>query len=386
MTVRDISHALRRAVGQEFPETVLVRGEVSNWNVSRGHAYFSLKDGDCCVSAVMWSTDREQVPFPVSNGMQVELSGQVSLYARFCKVQFVARGMSMVTDEKGERQRLLDRWRDTCELEGLVRDAAARSVSATFRRISIVTSAGGAAKQDCLSVIRRRCPDAEVWVHDCVVQGPESPASVAAALDRAEACASDIVVVCRGGGSKDDLFYWNDPIICRRLRAMRKPVVSGIGHDTDSSLADRSVDVAYPTPSVAAERVTLDRRSMLQDLRATLEQHRPAHRATGIGHRLRMAQSRVRRHLGLQRHALDAARNRRTQGITNRLRGAHARLRLLDPHAVLRRGFCVVRSRGGAVCRTAAQVRRLKYLVLETADGAVELEATRPEARATTRA
>ncbi len=242
--------------GSELLSDLWVVGEVSDANRSRlGHRYFSLRDGDGLIRAVLFRDDMPGAEVPA--GERVLAHGRVTIYPQRGELQFVCDFFR--PEGVGIEAARLERLREQLEEEGLFEPSRKRSLPAYPRRIGVVTSPTGAALRDVQDVVARRWPLAELVVSPALVQGEQAPASVVAAL-RALAGddALDLALLVRGGGASADLSAFNDEAVVRAVFAFPVPVVTGIGHETDTSLADLAADLRAPTPSAAAARATPD--------------------------------------------------------------------------------------------------------------------------------
>ncbi|WP_101911560.1 exodeoxyribonuclease VII large subunit [Marasmitruncus massiliensis] len=235
---------------------LLVKGEISNFvrHYKSGHLYFTLKDENAAVKAVMFRSYADSVPFQPENGMSVIVSGSVSLYERDGSYQFYVTDMQ--PDGAGSLHLAFEQIKEKLSREGLFDPQRKRPLPAFPERIGIVTSEGAAALQDMLHILSRRYPVATVVFYPAQVQGEGAAATVAAgirALNVRKAC--DVIIIGRGGGSIEDLWAFNDESLARTIAASEIPVVSAVGHETDFTIADFAADLRAPTPSAAAELV-----------------------------------------------------------------------------------------------------------------------------------
>ncbi|ODU50732.1 MAG: exodeoxyribonuclease VII large subunit [Thiobacillus sp. SCN 63-374] len=243
LTVSELNRMARRALESQLP-LLWVEGEVSNFTrAASGHWYFSLKDANAQVRCVMFRGRNQFADFTPANGDHIELRALPSLYEAFLKL----------------KARL--------ELEGLFDLAKKRTLPRFPRCIGIVTSPQAAALHDVLTALARRMPGLPVILYPTPVQGAGAGAQIAAAIRTAAGRAEcDVLLVCRGGGSLEDLWAFNDEAVARAIAASPMPVVSGIGHETDFTLADFAADLRAPTPTAAAELASPLRTELLQQL------------------------------------------------------------------------------------------------------------------------
>ena len=241
-----------------LPDT-WVKGEIGEWRVwSSGHAYFTLKDATASLPAVMWASDVARVPFRPEEGMEVLARGRPDVYPRSGKLSFVVSEIQPVG--AGALQLALEQLRARLSAEGLFDPARKRKLPLLPRRIGVVTSRHGAAVRDVLKVLSARFPNAHVTVWPVAVQGASAPAEIARAVDGfSRLGAADVVIVARGGGSRDDLSAFNDEKVVRAVAACRVPTISAVGHEIDVTLTDLAADLRAATPSQAAELVVARR-------------------------------------------------------------------------------------------------------------------------------
>ncbi|HRN51431.1 MAG TPA: exodeoxyribonuclease VII large subunit [Anaerolineales bacterium] len=348
ITVTELTRGLRRAIeAVDVFQNLWVQGEVSNFSRPQsGHWYFTLKDRDAALPCVMWRSTAElqaQVP---KNGDQIEVHGGLSIYEAQGRYQLYVDEIRSAGE--GSLYQKFIELKNRLEAEGLF--ARSRSLPAWPQRIGIVTSATGAALQDVLHTLERRYPLAEVVLAPTQVQGPSAAVLVAEALTMLDQFAQpELILLVRGGGSLEDLAAFNSEIVARAIVRTRAVVVSGVGHETDVTIADFAADLRAPTPTAAAELATPD----LQELQARLAAlHSRLQRQTPIAKINRALQQ-------LDELSLRSGRAlaQRTRWLRATLQGHTARLQALSPLAVLERGYAVVRAADGTLVRQASQVQ-----------------------------
>lgn len=339
---------------------VAVKGEISDFSFSySGHAYFSVKDEQAALRAVMFSSNAEGLKFMPENGMEVILIGNVSYYQRSGTLQIVCTDMAQVG--AGRQNASLEALRARLSAMGIFDNARKKDTPERPERIGVVTSENGAALQDILNVIGRRCRLAEVVVFHASVQGENSASEICRALKRADSSCCDVIILARGGGSDDDLMTFNKEEVVMAVADCKTPVISAVGHETDTTLADYAADKRAPTPSAAAELAVsedVDLSSELQSLErrislaaATVLQNKtyqkdiavrrlfsasPQRKLSGCIHRLdEMA-------LAFETSVLRIAEKKRAE-----LSSVYGRLEALNPFAVLTRGYAIVLPRDG---------------------------------------
>ncbi|HET6726192.1 MAG TPA: exodeoxyribonuclease VII large subunit [Gammaproteobacteria bacterium] len=264
-SVAELGAAARALLEDHFP-SVWVQGEISNLACpASGHWYFTLKDDAAQVRCSMLRMDNRRIRFKPENGALVVVRGRVSLYSQRGDFQLICQAMEPAGE--GALRQAFEALKQKLAAEGLFDEAIKRPLPPMPRVIGIVTSPTGAAVRDILSTLARRWPLACVRVYPAAVQGAGAPAEICAALARAEAdAACDVLLLARGGGSLEDLWAFNDEAVARAIRASSIPVVAGVGHEIDFTIADFAADLRAPTPTGAAEHAVPDRRDMLQAL------------------------------------------------------------------------------------------------------------------------
>lgn len=341
-----------------------LRGEVSNLSApSSGHLYFTLKDDHAQVRAAMFKGARvaSRLQQPPRNGQQVLVRARVSLYAPRGDYQLLVEHLEDAG--RGALQQAFEMLKARLAAEGLFAPERKRALPASPRGVALVTSPSGAAVRDILQVLARRAPDLPVQLVPVPVQGAEAPPAIVQALtllgelhrngfrdsEGQPVAPFDVVIVARGGGSLEDLWAFNDEAVVRALAALPVPVVSGVGHEIDFTIADFVVDVRAPTPSAAAELVSPDRaqlRARLRELELGLQ--RSLRRQLARGHeqvmQLRGRLKSPARRLEEQRQRLDELDLRLQRGLRRELHrqrrlldGWQARLRAREPGQQLRR-------------------------------------------------
>jgi exodeoxyribonuclease VII large subunit len=257
LSVSDLNRAARGLLEGGFP-LLWVEGEISNLaRPASGHLYFSLKDSQAQVRCALFKNRGQLLRFKPADGMKVLVRGRVSLYEPRGDYQFIAEHLEEAGH--GALQRAFEELKARLAKEGLFDPALKRPLPAVPRRIGVITSPSGAALHDILTVIRRRYPLARVILYPTPVQGEGAAAKIAAMIGTASARAEcEVLILARGGGSLEDLWAFNEEPVARAIRACGIPLVSGVGHEIDFTIADFTADLRAPTPTGAAELVTPD--------------------------------------------------------------------------------------------------------------------------------
>jgi exodeoxyribonuclease VII large subunit len=350
---------------------IWVQGEISNLaRPSSGHWYFSLKDRDAQLRCAMFRARNSLARFTPREGQLVLAHGRVSLYEPRGEFQLLVEYLEDAG--LGALQRAFDQLKARLAAEGLFASEHKRALPDAPRRIGVITSPTGAAVRDILHILARRFPAASVLIYPVPVQGAAAAPAIAAALDLASARAEcEVLILARGGGSIEDLWAFNDERVARAIYRCRIPLVSGIGHEIDFTIADFVADVRAPTPSGAAELVVPDARAWLQGLlrlasrfevamRRQLGQERL--RLDGLQRRLQQAHPGARLRQSSQRldeleGRLQFAMQTRLGRLAARLESSARALQAVSPLATLARGFAVItRSADGALVTGSEQL------------------------------
>jgi exodeoxyribonuclease VII large subunit len=389
-TVSRLTFYIRKLLEEnEVLQDVWVQGEISNLSrPASGHIYFTLKDSSAALKCVMWKTSAARLGIALQDGMEVEVHGRIGIYEVSGQYQLYADQIRPVGE--GALYQEFMRLKATLEAEGLFAPERKRPIPMFPRTIGIVTSGTGAALRDMLNTLRRRLPLVQVLLAPSPVQGTEAPPALVNAIRSLDLQSPDVILLARGGGSIEDLWAFNDERVVRAVAASNVPIICGVGHETDFTLCDFAADVRAPTPTAAAELATqitmLDLRAGLQNyktriLTATLKLL--AEQKTSLASLVaqlryvspdRRIQSERQRVDELARRA-HAALFHHIQLQSTHIKGMERRLAALNPLAVLRRGYAVVRRKedGAVVARVAQASAEMKVRV---SDGEFEVRKT----------
>ncbi len=265
LTVSQINTYIKSIIEQDINlRKLYVEGEISNFtnHYRSGHMYFTLKDENSCIKAVMFRNAASRLKFTPENGMKVLVCCNASVYDRDGVYQLYCD--DMIPDGLGELTLAFEQLKTKLEDMGLFRQEHKKPIPDTPARIGVITSPTGAAIQDILSVLERRYPLAEVIFEGVQVQGDAAAPQIAAAIDKFNRYnAADVLIVGRGGGSIEDLWAFNEEIVAMAIYNSEIPVISAVGHETDFTIADFVSDLRAPTPSAAAELCVPDQREIL---------------------------------------------------------------------------------------------------------------------------
>jgi exodeoxyribonuclease VII large subunit len=267
LTVGDLNRAIAASLEERF-DTVLVSGEISNFKAyDSGHWYFSLKDEEGQIRCVMFRGRNGQVGFMPQSGDLVEVSANLGMYVPRGDIQLTIQSLRRAG--MGGLYEAFLKLKAKLAKEGLFDADRKREIPSHPRSIGIITSPQAAALKDVLSTLARRAPHIPIVIYPTLVQGPDAPAGIIAALKSAEKeNAVDVILLVRGGGSIEDLWAFNDEQLAYAIAASSIPIVSGVGHETDVTIADFVADLRAPTPTGAAELAAPRKDQMLQELEA----------------------------------------------------------------------------------------------------------------------
>jgi exodeoxyribonuclease VII large subunit len=368
-TVSRLNREVRMLLDAGLP-SLWLEGELSNFSSpASGHWYFSLKDRDAQIRCAMFRARNGGVGFRPKDGQHLMVRGRVSLYEPRGDYQMIVEVMEDAGE--GALRREFERLKAKLYAEGLFDAAIKRPLPAMPRRIAVVTSPTGAALRDILHILARRFPPAVVRIHPVPVQGAAAAEAIVQAIDEASRMGdSDVLILARGGGSIEDLWSFNDERVARAIRRCAIPVVSGIGHEIDFTIADFAADVRAPTPSGAAEIVVPDRRELLGQLEAVSRRlglamdrrlARALERQEQLAARLQRAHPGVRLRQQVQRLdeldlRLRGAWENRLSRLLHRLQLAQRSLDAISPLATLARGYAIVTGPDAVVVQDAARL------------------------------
>ena len=394
LTVSDLTRYLRALLESDpVLQDVWVMGEVSNLSrPGSGHIYFTLKDDRSALRCVIWRTAAQRMGHLLQNGLAVEAHGEISLYERDGNYQLYIDALRPAGE--GALYREFLRLKARLEAEGLFDAERKRSLPDRPTRIGIVTSPTGAALQDMLNTIRRRWVLADVLVSPCAVQGAEAPGEIVAALNRLALLPEPphVILIARGGGSLEDLWAFNDEQVVRAIANSPIPTITGIGHETDFTLADFAADQRAPTPTGAAEMATPDsageRQALMQADRWLTDAYLQAVqslRASWLALQNRLDRLNPRAGIRNEQQRVDGLAERLRLAASHgmelrhsRLVGLASRLEALNPLAILERGYAVVTTEAGQVVRRPVDVQAGQPLIVRVADGKFGVQVTDP--------
>ena len=401
-----LCRAIADAIEARF-NPIAVRGEVSGFTrASSGHCYFTLKDPQGQLRCAMFKRSAQMLNFAPKDGQSVEVFGRLGVYEPRGELQLVVE--SMRTTGQGTWFEQFLKLKAQLEAEGLFNADRKRPIPERPRAIGIVTSLGAAALHDVATALQRRVPHIPVVLSPALVQGADAPASLLQALQALSAKPEiDVILLVRGGGSLEDLWAFNDEQLARAIVACPVPIISGVGHETDFTIADFCADLRAPTPTAAAELCAIAQADLVQQVIGLQElMQNLAHRQIDkCSQGLDLVQSRIGRpsqavsqqvlrltqlgqlmHQRMASHTqacqhnlvnkkaqLERALGQTIQNNQQRIHRAQLRLGLLDPRLVLQRGFAWLSDEKGQAVSSIAQAKVGQPVRATLADGVVDL-------------
>lgn len=267
-TVGQINTYIKNMFSQDFLlRQLCVKGEISNCKYhTSGNIYFTLKDASGTINGIMFAGNRKGLTFPMKEGDKVVVTGSIEVYERDGKYQLYAREISL--DGEGDLYRRYEALKRELEEMGMFAPEYKKPIPRYVKRVGIVTAPTGAAIQDIRNISSRRNPYVQLILYPALVQGEGAAASIVNGIHALDMLGVDVMIVGRGGGSIEDLWAFNEEIVARAIFECETPIISAVGHETDTTIADYVADLRAPTPSAAAELAVYDVQRFLMDLQA----------------------------------------------------------------------------------------------------------------------
>ena len=389
-TVRQVNSYIKNMFAQDFMlNRIYVKGEVSNLKYhTSGHIYFSLKDESGTIACVMFAGSRSGLSFRMEEGQQIIVLGVVDVYARDGKYQLYAR--KIVRDGVGLLYERFELLKKELQEMGMFAPEYKQKIPKYIRRLGVVTAPTGAAVRDIINITKRRNPFVQIILYPALVQGEGAAESIVKGIHALEAEKVDVMIVGRGGGSMEDLWAFNEEAVARAVFDCSVPVISAVGHETDTTIIDFVADLRAPTPSAAAELAVYDFMEMKKNL--TLREEKLLHFMQLILERkrqkleqysLRMRAYHPQQRLNEQRQFAADAENRLRREMMRRLEQEKYRLGLmaerlkgLSPLEKLSQGYAYVENSSGANVRTVSNVKQGEQITVYVTDGRIRAEVT----------
>jgi len=367
--------------------TITVKGEVSNCKYhSSGHIYFTLKDGASAMACVMFRGDRHGLSFNMEDGQLVAVTGTVDVYERDGRYQLYARNIEL--DGAGRLYEKFEELKKKLQESGMFAKEYKQPIPKYIHTLGVVTAPTGAAVRDIINITTRRNPYIQIILYPAIVQGDQAPASIVKGIEVLSEKAVDVIIVGRGGGSIEDLWAFNEEIVAEAIFNCPIPIISAVGHETDTTIADFVADMRAPTPSAAAELAVYEYDRLMQDIadyEATLSHYMARNmrlyreKLLGMKKQLNalspMSRVRDRRMRALSyEEQLQNAMDRKLYGIRHRLEISIERLKGLSPLDKLNSGFSYVENEKGENIKSISQIKKGENIDIQMSDGIVVAE------------
>lgn len=385
LSVSELNHIAKQLLENTL-NGLWISGEISNLTrASSGHYYFALKDDHAQVRCVLFRQNAAHIAMPLKDGDHIQLTGTISIYEARGEYQITVYDIQ--TLGLGERYLRYEQLKHTLQSEGLFDAERKKRLPEHPKTIGIITSSAAAALHDVVSTLRRRAPHIALILYPTCVQGAGSEHQIAQTITLAShRNEADVLIICRGGGSAEDLWAFNEEVVARAIAACNIPTVSGIGHDTDFTLADFVVDARAPTPTAAAELVSPNQAEIRKHI---AQLHKSLQRGITQHHQAASQQldflARQLRHprdtIQAQQHQLNHLQAALSYHINHQLAVHHARLNQLNgvlqamsPYQVLQRGYVMVQNHREQIISSSGSLKKGQKLRLIFADGTAQAQ------------
>ena len=386
--VGQVNAYIKNMFAQDYAlRQIAVKGEVSNCKYhTSGHIYFTLKDETGVLSAVMFAGQRAGLGFPLKEGQNVIVTGSVMVYERDGKYPLYAR--EIILDGVGDLHRRFEELKRQLEEMGMFAPEYKQPIPRFVGKVGIVTASTGAAIRDIVNIATRRNPYVQLILYPAIVQGEQAAASIVRGIQTLDRMGVDCIIVGRGGGSIEDLWAFNEEIVARAIFECETPIISAVGHETDTTIADYVADLRAPTPSAAAELAVYDVRGFMEELsvcrtrlrrymdagirenRYLLEQS--ARRLERMQPRYRLEQK--RQELINMEQRLGERMQEKVQDSRHQLALYSTRLEGMSPLAKLGQGYSYVSREDGSSVKSVSQVEPGQELRIHVKDGSIQAE------------
>lgn len=373
--------------GDRVLQGIMVKGEISNFicHYKSGHCYFTLKDNESSIKAVMFASAATRLKFQPEDGMEAVVSGSISVYERDGAYQLYAT--DIIPEGAGKEGLALEQLKKKLAAEGIFASEHKRPLPYMPKKIGAVTSLSGAAVRDIINVLTRRYPLCELYAVNAIVQGESAPMSICGGILKAEKAGCDVIIVGRGGGSSEDLSVFNTEAVARAIYGCKVPIISAVGHEVDFTIADLTADLRAPTPSAAAELAAPDIRQLADNV---VSYENRCHKAfdtlwekrfsefTALSAKLAACSPESKLKLSEEKISIlksraDTAAIRIIEKYDARLSETAARLESLSPLKVMARGYSLVYS-GEELVRSSADISEGQTVTLRFDKGGAEAE------------
>jgi exodeoxyribonuclease VII large subunit len=388
-SVAQVNRYIKNMFTQDFMlNRIYVKGEVSNCKYhTSGHIYFSLKDESGAIACVMFAGDRRSgLAFRMQEGQKVIVLGSVSVYERDGRYQLYAR--EIMPDGEGDLYRQFELLKKDLEEMGMFAQEFKQPIPFYSRTIGIVTAPTGAAIRDIMNISRRRNPYVQLVLYPALVQGEQAADSIVRGIRTLDQYGVDVIIAGRGGGSMEDLWAFNEEKVARAIFECRTPIISAVGHETDTTIADYVADLRAPTPSAAAELAVTDYRQLMSGLELyrnqladRLEQKIRNSRQRAEYLRLRLLQASPEYQLREKKQYAADLEERLKRSMEQKLTDRKHRMALyaerlegVSPLKKLQQGYSYTEASDGKALRSVSQVEPSDLLLIHVTDGTIKAE------------
>lgn len=388
-SVAQVNRYIKNMFTQDFMlNRIYVKGEVSNCKYhTSGHIYFSLKDESGAIACVMFAGDRRAgLTFRMQEGQKVIVLGSVSVYERDGRYQLYAR--EIVPDGEGDLYRQFELLKKELEEMGMFAPEFKQPIPFYSRIIGIVTAPTGAAIRDIMNITRRRNPYVQLILYPALVQGEQAADSIVRGIRMLDQYGVDVMIVGRGGGSMEDLWAFNEEKVARAIFECQTPIISAVGHETDTTIADYVADLRAPTPSAAAELAVTDYRQLMSGLELyrnqladRLEQKIWNSRQRAEYLRLRLLQASPEYQLREKKQYASDLEERLKRSMEQKLTDRKHRMALyaerlegVSPLKKLQQGYSYTEAPDGKALRSVSQVKPSDVVLIHVTDGTIKAE------------
>lgn len=362
-SVSQVNSYIKHMFEEDFAlSNISVRGEISNCKYhTSGHIYFTIKESNSVLACVMFASNAASLKFGLKEGQKVIVSGNVNVYERDGKYQLYAKKITL--DGEGDLYKKFELLKQELNEMGMFDGSYKKKIPRYATKIGIVTASTGAAIQDIINISKRRNPYVSLYLYSAIVQGSEACASICNGIEALDKMGLDVIIIGRGGGSIEDLWAFNEEAVARAIFACNTPIISAVGHETDTTIADFVADLRAPTPSAGAELAVFSYEdfqmdlenitySLYKELKIKVERKRMELNAYSV----RLSTKSPRNQIELKKHqlsefdnVLQTIMNRKATDYRNRLNIICERLNGLSPLVRLKGGYSYVSKKGKAI-------------------------------------
>ncbi len=361
-TVNDINKYIKNVLtSDEQLKYIFVKGEISNCKIAAtGHIYFSLKDNDSVIGAVMFANYTQMLDFVPKNGDEVVVLASIDVYAPRGNYQLFVYNMSL--NGQGSILEELEKLKKALAAEGLFDESRKRPINIYPKAIGIITAKGSAAIKDMVTNIKRRYPIADIYIFPSSVQGENAPKELLKAFLTAQSYDLDTLIIGRGGGASEDLSAFNDETLVRAIAKSKMPVIAAVGHEIDFTLVDYVADKRASTPTGAAELATVDQREIIQKI---------SYAITDMQNSLKDKVYDMEEEVTSYKDEMTTIIKYRLDNYQSMIVGYQKQLNALNPKAILSRGYSITTDKDGKTISTVKGISKDQQIITHLSDGRI---------------